>query len=174
MSRPHLSPICMTGLLKTGRLQWGGGEKDGGRGEQKERGNVGYGWLCWWWNMDHHRGIALMSIPCKVFSPVLLNRMKDTVDPELWDQQASYCRGRSTTDQTATLRVKLEQSCEWNSFMLTLLIMSKHLRVWTSRASGNCWDTMAYQSRSPASLETPTGQWHAEWSVVTIWQMPFK
>ena len=62
-----------------------------------------------------YRGIPLLSIPGKVFSRVLLNRMKDAVDPQLRYQQARFFRGRSCTDQFATLRIMLEQSCEWNS-----------------------------------------------------------
>ena len=50
-----------------------------------------------------------------MFSRVLLNRMKDTVDPKLRDHHAGFRRGRPCTDQTATLRIILEQSCEWNS-----------------------------------------------------------
>ena len=68
----------------------------------------------------------------------------------------------------------------WNSHangtpftMSTLLIMRRHWTVWTNRAPGNCWDTMVYQRRSPASLETPTVEWLAEWSVVNSWQTPF-
>ena len=41
--------------------------------------------------------------------------MKDEVSPQLWDQQGGFCRGRSCTDQIATFRIILEQSCELNS-----------------------------------------------------------
>ena len=62
----------------------------------------------------NYRGITPPSILGKVFSRVLLNRMKDAVDPQLRDQQEGFRRGRSCTDQIATLRIILEQSCEWN------------------------------------------------------------
>ena len=39
--------------------------------------------------------------------------MKDAVDPQLRDQQAGFQRGRSCTEQIATMHI-LEQSCEWN------------------------------------------------------------
>ena len=41
--------------------------------------------------------------------------MKDAVDPQLQEQQAGFCRGRSSTGQIATLRIILEQSSKWNS-----------------------------------------------------------
>ena len=63
---------------------------------------------------SNYRGITLLSIPGKVFNRVLLNRMKDVVDPHLRDQQAGFRKGRSSTDQIASLRIILEQSLEWN------------------------------------------------------------
>ena len=64
---------------------------------------------------SNYRGITLLSIPGKVFNRVLLNRMKNAVDPLLRDQQAGFRANRSCTDQIATLRIILEQSLEWNS-----------------------------------------------------------
>ena len=64
---------------------------------------------------SNYRGITLLSTPGKVFNRVLLNRMKDAVDPHLRDQQAGFRKNRSCTDQITTLRIILEQSLEWNS-----------------------------------------------------------
>ena len=55
------------------------------------------------------------SVPGKVFNRVLLERMKNTVDPQLRDEQAGFRQNRSCTDQIATLRIIVEQSLEWNS-----------------------------------------------------------
>ncbi|KAK7107318.1 hypothetical protein V1264_015265 [Littorina saxatilis] len=63
----------------------------------------------------NYRGITLLSIPGKVFNRIILNRMKEAVDPHLRDQQAGFRKERSCTDQIATLRIILEQSLEWNS-----------------------------------------------------------
>ena len=59
--------------------------------------------------------LPLLSVPGKVFNRVLLNRMKNIVDPELRDEQAGFRQNRSCTDQIATLRIIVEQSLEWNS-----------------------------------------------------------
>ena len=64
---------------------------------------------------SNYRGITLLSIPSKVFNRVLLNRIKNAVDPMIRDQQAGFRTNRSCTDQIATLRIILEQSLEWNS-----------------------------------------------------------
>ncbi|KAK4471060.1 hypothetical protein MN116_000571 [Schistosoma mekongi] len=64
---------------------------------------------------DNYRGITLLSIPGKIFNRVLLNRMKDSVETQLRDQQAGFRKDRSCTDQIATLRIIVEQSIEWNS-----------------------------------------------------------
>ena len=64
---------------------------------------------------SNYRGITLLSVPGKVFNRILLDRMKDVVDPQLRDHQAGFRKDRSCTDQIATLRIILEQSLEWNS-----------------------------------------------------------
>ena len=64
---------------------------------------------------SNYRGITLLSVPGKVFNRVILDRMKDTVDPYLRDQQAGFRKNRSCADQIATLRVIVEQSIEWKS-----------------------------------------------------------
>ncbi|VDO71936.1 unnamed protein product [Schistosoma margrebowiei] len=45
----------------------------------------------------------------------MLNRMEDAVDTQLRDQQAGFRNDRSCADQTATIRIIVEQSVEWNS-----------------------------------------------------------
>ena len=56
-----------------------------------------------------------MSTPGKVLNRILLERMKEAVDPKLRDQQAGFRRNRSCADQIASLRIIVEQSLEWNS-----------------------------------------------------------
>ena len=54
-------------------------------------------------------------MPGKVLNRVLLERMKEAVDPKLQDQQTGFRRNRSCADQIASLHIIVEQSLEWNS-----------------------------------------------------------
>ena len=63
----------------------------------------------------NYRGIMLLSIPGKVLSRVILERLKEAVDGRLRDEQAGFRPKRACTDQIATLRIIVEQSLEWNS-----------------------------------------------------------
>ena len=58
----------------------------------------------------------------KVFSRVLLERMKKEVEAILRDEQAGFRQERSCTDQIATLRKILEQSLEWNTSLFVVFI----------------------------------------------------
>ena len=64
---------------------------------------------------SNYRVIMLLSTPGKVLNRILLERMKEAVDPKLRDQQAGFRRNRSCADQIASLRIIMEQSLEWNS-----------------------------------------------------------
>ena len=64
---------------------------------------------------SNYRGITLLCIASKIFNRIILNRMKVVVYPILRDEQAGFRKGRSCTDQIATLRIILEQTLEWNS-----------------------------------------------------------
>jgi len=54
---------------------------------------------------NNYRGIMLLSVPGKVLNRILLDRIKDAVDPKLRDQQAGFRRNRSCADQIASLRI---------------------------------------------------------------------
>ena len=66
---------------------------------------------------SNYRGIMLLSVPGKVINRVILDRVKDAVDPQLRDQQAGFRRNRSCAEQIASLRIIIEQSLEWNSLL---------------------------------------------------------
>jgi len=62
-------------------------------------------------NCDNWRGITLLSIPSKVFTRILLNRIKEQ---RLRKKQAGFCPNRSCIDQINTLRIIIEQCIEWS------------------------------------------------------------
>ena len=64
----------------------------------------------------------LLSIPSKVLTRVILNRMRVAVDKALRDEQAGFRKDPSCIDQIATLRIIIEQTIEW-SFPLYLLFV---------------------------------------------------
>ena len=47
----------------------------------------------------------LLSTPGKVLNRILLERMKEAVDPKLRDQQADFRQNRSCADQIASMRI---------------------------------------------------------------------
>ena len=96
-------------------------------------------------NFSYYRGIIILSVPVKVFKRIILERMKEAVDPKLRDQQVGFRKNRSCADQIATHRIIVEQSIEWNSPLYinsidrekafdsmdreTLLKLMKHYRI---------------------------------------------
>ena len=68
------------------------------------------------------RGITLLSIPSKVLTKIILDRIKDALDKTLRDEQAGFRKERSCTDQIATLGIIVEQSIEWQSPLYTCFV----------------------------------------------------
>nr|CAH8838951.1 unnamed protein product [Trichobilharzia regenti] len=73
------------------------------------------------------RGIMLLSTPSKILSRIILERIKDALDTELQPEQAGFRKGKSCSDQIATLRIIIiEQSMEWQSnFYLNFIDFEK-------------------------------------------------
>ena len=58
--------------------------------------------------MKNYRGISLLSITAKVYNKILLNRIRDHVDPILRSNQAGFRSGRSCAQQIHILRRIME------------------------------------------------------------------
>ncbi|XP_056022085.1 uncharacterized protein LOC130054973 [Ostrea edulis] len=83
-----------------------------------------------------YRGIMLLSVSGKVLNRILLERMKEAVDPKLRDQQAGFRRNRSCADQIANLRIIIEQSLEWKyPSISTSSTTRKRSTAWTTTTS---------------------------------------
>ena len=63
---------------------------------------------------DNYRGIALLSIPSKVFAKVILNRLKPWAEAHLRENQCGFRSGRSCADQLFTLRILMEKAREYH------------------------------------------------------------
>ena len=62
---------------------------------------------------DNYRGITLLSIPSKVFTRVILNRLKPKAEASFRENQCGFRRGRGCVDQLFTLRILLEKAREF-------------------------------------------------------------
>ena len=62
---------------------------------------------------DNYRGISLLSIPGKVLSLVLLDRLETIIDPQLMEAQCGFRKGRGTIDQIWATRQIIERATEF-------------------------------------------------------------
>ena len=69
----------------------------------------------------------LLSLPGKVLTRVILNRMKVAVDEGLRDEKAGFRKHRFCIDQFATLRSIVEQTIEWSSLLYLLFVDFKKI-----------------------------------------------
>ena len=67
----------------------------------------------------------LLSIPSKVLTRVILNRIKVAVNEALRDEQSGFIKDRSCIDQIATLRIIVEQTIESSPLYLLFLDFEK-------------------------------------------------
>ena len=95
------------------------------------------------------RGITLLSIPSKMFSKIIMTRLKAIVDKLLRPEQTGFRKGRGTTEHIFTLRNILEQCNEWQrQIYVNVVDFDKSVRqraqgeplqneaLWNSRKAG--------------------------------------
>ena len=63
---------------------------------------------------DNYRGIALLSIPGKVFAKAILNQLKPRAEQLLREGQCGFRRGRGCADQLFSLRMLMEKAREYH------------------------------------------------------------
>ena len=64
---------------------------------------------------DNYRGISLLSVPGKVLSLVLLNRLETIIDPQLKESQCGFRKGRGTVNQIWVARQIIERATEYRT-----------------------------------------------------------
>ncbi len=63
---------------------------------------------------DNYRGISLLSVPGKVYTMLLYNRMKSAIDKALSEHQCGFRPGRGCVDQIFSVRRIMEMAGEFN------------------------------------------------------------
>ena len=89
----------------------------------------------------------LLSTTGKVLNGVLLERMNETVDPKLRDQQAGFWRNKSCADQIASLSIIMEQSLEWNPSLYSTCRQRDNVE-----ATETLWSPREYNLPHPVHL----------------------
>ena len=64
---------------------------------------------------DNYRGMALPSIPGKVLSLILHEKLQAIIDPQLLESQCGFQKGCGTTDQIWVMRQIIERAVEYNA-----------------------------------------------------------
>ena len=64
----------------------------------------------------------LLSVPSKILTRIILDRLKRALDKTLREEQAGFRQDRSCTDHIATLRIIIEQSLEWQSPLYSVFV----------------------------------------------------
>ena len=91
---------------------------------------------------DNYRGITLLSVPSKVFSRAVIQRIQEGVENQLREEQAGFRKGRSTTEQLFTLRNIIEQCTEWNAALFVNYVDFE--KAFDSIHRESLWSIMAY------------------------------
>ncbi len=86
---------------------------------------------------NNWRGITLLSVPGKIFTKILMNRIKDEIDQKLRKEQAGFRAGRSCTDQIFILRNIIEQSNEWKRILYINFVDFE--KAFDNLHQGNLW-----------------------------------
>ena len=112
--------------------------------------------------MTNYRGISLLSIAVKVYNKILLNKIRDEVDPILRKNQAGFHLGRSCAQQIHILRRGLEGFRDYQLPLVVIFIDFKKslwfhqqesyvrssLTLWDSKSRSQCYQCALQNSKS--------------------------
>jgi len=97
---------------------------------------------------SNYRGISLLSIPGKIYTQVLQQRMKKYVEESLAEEQAGLRSGRGTVDQVFVIRQLAEKFYDKTEFSTTTsLILIRPLIACGKDGCGKCFGTMVFQRK---------------------------
>ena len=64
---------------------------------------------------NNYRGISLLSVPGKVLTLILLERLQAIIEPQLLETQCGFRKGRGTVDQIWVVRQVVERATEYRT-----------------------------------------------------------
>ncbi|MDA8001968.1 MAG: reverse transcriptase domain-containing protein [Alphaproteobacteria bacterium] len=99
---------------------------------------------------DNYRGIALLSIPGKVFAKAILNRIKPRAEELLRESQCGFRRGRGCADQLFSLRMLMEKAREYHHPLYACFIDLR--KAYDSVNRESLWRILQHSYRLPPKL----------------------
>ena len=111
------------------------------------------------------RGIALLSIPGKVFVKAILNRLKPRAEQLLCESQCGFRRSRGCADQLFSLRLLMERARQYHHSIYVCFIDLKRHMIWSTampfstsfiihiNCLPSCWAICALHENSSAVVK---------------------
>ena len=101
---------------------------------------------------DNYHGIAVLSIPGKVFAKAILNRLKTRAEQFLRESQCGFCQGRECADQLFSLQVLMEKAREFHQPLYVCFIDLK--KACDSVHRDSLWRILKHTYHRPEKLLT--------------------
>ena len=99
---------------------------------------------------NNYRGIALLSIPSKVFNHAILNRIKPRAEALLRENQCGFRKGRRCTNQLFSLRVLMEKARDYHRPLYICFVDLGKAYDSINRAA--LWSVLQYCYHLPSKL----------------------
>ena len=99
---------------------------------------------------DNFRGIALLSVPGKVFCRVIQCRLKEKANQMLRENQCGFRKGRGCADQLFSLRMLMEQAREFHKPLFLCFVDLK--KAYDSVNRDALWSVLQERYRLPPKL----------------------
>ena len=101
---------------------------------------------------DNYRGIALLSIPGKVFAKAILQRLKPRAELLLRESQCGFRQGCGSADQLFSLRMLMEKAREYHRSVYIYFIDPR--KAYNSVHRDSLWHILQHSYQLPEKLLT--------------------
>ena len=88
----------------------------------------------------NHRTISLICHASKVLLKIIIKRMKNKLEQEIYDEQARFCEGRETRDQIVNIRNVIEK-CREHRLPLYMCFID-YSKAFNCVSHPQMWETM--------------------------------